>query len=434
MYRHFSCDGNQQTFNFFDSRFVLLLFIRLKVLISSIAPHSILINMRVLVCPSGFKGSINSHTAADCIEQGILRAIPTTTVRKVPLADGGEGFAQALVYATGGQIRRVLVTGPTGDLISSYYGILGGESKTAVVEIAAAAGLSLVPPHCRRPSTTTTFGVGQLIAAALEEDVRRIIVGCGDSGTSDGGAGMLQALGARLIDINGNELPQASGGESLVSLADIDFSGLDSRLKKTRIEVVCNWQNVLCGLNGVARIYGPQKGATPQETEILATALDNYASVVERTFGRRVSNVPGSGASGGLGTGLILIGAELRPRYEAIMQYFNIDGLFDDCDLIITAEGAIDYQTPKGKIPAEVATRARKYGKPVIVLAGSIGDNADANYDVGINAYVSILQRPSTLDEAIEETERLLVESAEGAMRIVMVGRTLNGSFVNKTK
>jgi glycerate kinase len=401
---------------------------------SFIVPPSISINMRVLVCPSGFKGSINSHTAADCIEEGILRAIPTAAVRKVPLADGGEGFARALVDATGGQIRRVHVTGPTGYLISSYYGILGDEPKTAVVEIAAAAGLSLVPPGCRNPCITTSFGVGQLIAAALEEDVRRIIVGCGDSGTSDGGAGMLQALGARLIDINGNELPQAGGGEPLVSLADIDFSGIDSRLKKVRIEVVCNWQNILCGLYGVAHVYGPQKGANPQETEILATALDVYASVAERMIGQSVSNAPGSGASGGLGTGLLLIGAELRPRYEAIMQYFNIDSLFDDCDLIITAEGAIDYQTPRGKIPAEVAMRARKCGKPVIVLAGSIGDNADANYDVGINAYVSILQRPSTLHEAIEGAERLLMESAEGAMRMVMVGRTLNGSFVNKTK
>lgn len=390
--------------------------------------------MRVLVCPSGFKGSINSHTAADCIEEGILRALSTASVRKVPLADGGEGFAHALVYTTKGQIRRVPVTGPTGDLIPSYYGILGDGSKTVVVEIAAAAGLSLVPPNCRNPCITTTFGVGQLINAAMGEGVDRIIVGCGDSGTSDGGAGMLQALGARLIDINGNELPRASGGESLVSLADIDFSGLDPRLRKTRIEVFCNWHNVLCGPNGVVHIYGPQKGATPEETEILATALNTYASVVEKRLGESVSNVPGSGASGGLGTGLLLIGAQLRPRYEAIMQYFNIDGLFDDCDLIITAEGAIDFQTPKGKIPSEVAMRARNYGKQVIVLAGSIGINADANYAVGIDAYVSILQQPSTLDEAIEETERLLADSAEGAMRMVMVGRTLNESFLNKIK
>lgn len=385
--------------------------------------------MRVLVCPSGFKGSIDSHTAADCIEQGILRALPAASVRKVPLADGGEGFARALANATGGQIRKVPVTGPTGNPISSHYGIFGDEPKTAVIEIAAAAGLSLVPAGCRNPCLTTTYGVGQLIAAALEEDVQRIIVGCGDSGTSDGGAGMLQALGARLIDINGNELPLASGGETLASLADIDFSGLDPRLEQIHIEVVCNWQNVLCGPYGVAHVYGPQKGATPQQTEILSTALDTYASVAEKILGQSVSHAPGSGASGGLGTGFYLLGAQMRSRYEAIMQYFNIDGLFDDCDMIITAEGAIDYQTPRGKIPAEVATRARKHGKPVIVLAGTIGDNADANYEVGINAYASILQRPSTLAEAIEGAERLLMESAEGAMRMVMVGRTLHASL-----
>lgn len=384
--------------------------------------------MNVLVCPSGFKGSIDPSTAADCIEVGILRALPSARIRKVPLADGGEGFASSLVTATGGQMRHVMVLGPVGSPIKSFYGILGGcGAKTAVVEIAAAAGLSLVPSSCRNPCVTTTFGVGQLIAAALEEGVQRIIVGCGDSGTSDGGAGMLQALGARLIKQDGSEIPSATGGQSLIALEKIDLSNIHPRLKEVEIEVACNWKNVLCGPNGVAHVYAPQKGASPMQTKLLATALDVYASAAETVLGYCVSDRPGSGASGGLGTGLLLLGAILRPRYEAIMEYFNLEGLFEDCDLVFTAEGGIDYQTPRGKIPAEVAVRAKKFQIPVIVLAGTIGDEAEVNYDIGINAYASILQRPSTLEEAILEAERLLTESAEGVMRMVVVGRKLAG-------
>ncbi|THC92062.1 hypothetical protein EYZ11_008470 [Aspergillus tanneri] len=389
--------------------------------------------MRVLVCPTGFKGSIEPHIAADCIERGILRGVPDATIRNVPLADGGEGFTHALVAATGGNIRHTTVMGPTRVPIPSFYGILEGSGqKTAVIEMAAAAGLSLVPRTCRDPCVTTTFGVGQLITAALDEDVQRIIIGCGDSGTSDGGAGMLQALGARLVDAKGMELPYAGGGQSLVSIAGIDFSHIHQRLREVQIEAVCNWDNVLCGPKGVARVYGPQKGANEQQTELLAAAMDTYATVAQRTLGVNVSQLPGSGASGGLGTGLLLIGAVLRPRYEAILEYFNLDDLFDNCDLVFTAEGGIDDQTPRGKIPAEVAMRAEKHHIPVIALAGTVGPNADLNYHVGINAYVSILQQPSTLEEAIRDTERLLTDSAECAMRMVMVGKLLGSAAASK--
>ncbi|KAL2812685.1 glycerate kinase [Aspergillus cavernicola] len=383
--------------------------------------------MKILVCPSGFKGSVSPDTAADCIETGILRAMPTAAIRKVPLADGGEGFAHALVGATGGSIRDVHVVGPTGLTIHSFYGILGNTPvKTAVVEMAAAAGLSLVPQDCRDPCWTTTFGVGQLIAAALDEGVERLIIGCGDSGTSDGGAGMLQALGARLVGRDGQGLPRAGGGQSLVSLAGVDFSKMHPGLKHVAIEAVCNWKNILCGPFGVARVYGPQKGASPQQTELLAAALETYAVVIHRTLGIKISDAPGSGASGGLGAGLLLIGARLRPRYEALMEYFHLGDIFNDCDMIITAEGGVDDQTPRGKIPAEVAMRAKEQGIPVIVLAGTVGHGARVNYDVGIDAFTSILQRPSTLEEAVGDTERLLADGAEGAIRMVAIGRGLS--------
>ncbi|KAF9639995.1 Glycerate kinase [Lasiodiplodia theobromae] len=432
--------------------------------------------LKILIAPSGFKGSLSPHEVADCIETGIRRVIPSAAaavVRKVPLADGGEGFAQALVAATKGELRPLTVTGPTGEPVRSHYGVLGsgggarkdsldpvvvvddtdtgtatpastttttaavasnsaGGSKTAVIEMATAAGLSLVPPSARDPTLTTTYGVGQLLAAALDDSaVSRILVGCGDSGTSDGGAGMLQALGAKLLDAAGRELPHASGGAALVRLASIDLSGLHPRLRhggaggaegRVEIEVACNWRNVLCGDAGVARVYGPQKGASEAQVELLSAALDNFAAVVERQLGYAVAHTPGGGASGGLGAGLLVLGARLRPRYEAVMEWFAIGDLFADCRLVFTAEGGIDGQTPQGKIPAEVAGRAKKYGIPVIALAGTVGRGADVNYGAGIDAYTSILQRPGSLDEAVAQAEELLVDAAEGAMRTVLVG------------
>ncbi|KAJ0166206.1 Glycerate kinase [Colletotrichum tanaceti] len=386
--------------------------------------------MKILVCPSGFKGSLQPDVAADCIEAGIQSVMPEASVRKVPLVDGGEGFTSALVSATGGTLHPVTVTGPVGIPISSYFGILGSSNpempKTAVIEMAAAAGLSLVPAELRNPGLTTTFGVGELLAAALGAGVKRIVVGCGDSGTCDGGAGMLQALGARLIDHDGHSLPIAAGGESLLGLANIDLGGTDKRLKDVSIEVAVNWNNVLSGPEGVARVFGAQKGSSATQTERLSAAMEVLAVVAGRLLcDNKVGMSPGGGASGGLGTGLRLVGAKLRPRYEVVAEYVDFDGLFTDCDLVLTAEGGIDDQTPRGKIPAEIGMRAKKHGLPVIAIAGTIGPGARVNYDVGIDAYTCILQRPSTLAEAILEAEKLTRESAECVMRMIVVGRML---------
>ncbi|KAL0944962.1 glycerate kinase [Colletotrichum truncatum] len=386
--------------------------------------------MKILVCPSGFKGSLQPDVAADCIEAGILSVMPDASVRKAPLVDGGEGFTSALVSATGGTLHSVTVTGPVGTPVASFFGILGTEDpskpKTGVVEMAAAAGLSLVPAHLRNPGLTTTFGVGELLKAAVGAGAKRIVVGCGDSGTCDGGAGMLQALGARLIDQDGHTLPIAAGGESLLRLANIDLSGIDNRVKDMNIEVAVNWDNVLCGPEGVARVFGAQKGSSPSQTERLSAAMEVLALVAGQLLcDNKIGLSPGSGASGGLGTGLRLVGAKLRPRYEVVAEYVDVDGLFTDCDLVLTAEGGIDDQTPRGKIPAEIAMRAKKHGLPVIALAGTIGPGARVNYDVGIDAYTCILQRPTTLDEAILEAEKLTRESAECVMRMIVVGRML---------
>ncbi|KAF4455991.1 glycerate kinase [Fusarium albosuccineum] len=387
-------------------------------------------SMRILVCPSGFKGSLQPCQAADCIEAGILAVEPRASVRKVPLVDGGEGFTHAIVSATGGTIHQVPVTGPVGEPIVSFFGILGhgsGEPCTAVLEMAAAAGLSLVPSSCRNPGKTSTFGVGELILAALDAGATRILVGCGDSGTCDGGAGMLQALGATLFDANGRPLPAARGGESLLALDSIDLSGIDQRVWETKIDVAVNWHNVLCGPDGVANVFGPQKGSTPEQTERLSLAMETFADAASQILGDKKSLrlAPGGGASGGLGTGLRLVGAQLRPRYEIVMQYINLHSMFDECDLVLTAEGGIDDQTPRGKIPAEVARLAKKHGLPVIAIAGTIGEGARVNYDVGIDAFTCIIQRPMSLDDAVRDAERLTRESAESVMRIVEVGRML---------
>ena len=382
-------------------------------------------SMTFLIAPSGFKESLSAEEVADCIEAGLLRAEPQTRVLKAPLVDGGEGFTKTLVAVTGGTLHEVTVTGPIGQPVQAYYGFLGGDgASTAVLEMAAAAGLRLVPRDARNPLATTTFGVGELIRAALDAGAERLLVGCGDSGTSDGGAGMAQALGVGLLNSDGQAL--AHGGEALAELDRIDLSGLDPRAGRITIDVAVNWTNVLCGPKGVARVFGPQKGASPAAVEGLAAALDHYADIIERDMGIDVRTMPGSGASGGLGTGLhAFLGANLRPRFEIVMQYLNFDAWLEEADLVITAEGALDAQTPRGKIPAEVARRAKARGLPVVALAGTLGQDYQINYTHGIDGCVSILNTPCTLSEAIEHAETLLTDCAENIVRLLMVGRDL---------
>ncbi|KAF2251363.1 glycerate kinase [Trematosphaeria pertusa] len=385
------------------------------------------IPMNVLVAPAGFKESLEAEQAARYIEAGILKANPHASIRKVPLHDGGEGFSKALVQQRGGTLYEISVTGPIGEPVDSYFGILQ-DGKTAVVDMAAAAGLRLVPKTHRDPASTTTVGVGELMKAAIEKGCKKLIVGCGDSGTSDGGAGMLQALGVRLLDGAGRELPRGGGGKDMHRLSKIDMQGLHPRLRngEVDIEVVCNFKNVLTGPRGVARIYGPQKGATPEQVELLSDGLEKYGRIISDLLGKDITTAPGSGASGGLGAGLLLLHATVRTRFEAVIEYFNIRDLFDDSDLLFTAEGGLDSQTPHGKITAEVAKRASEKGIRVVALAGTIGSGADDCYESGIDAFSSILKAPVSLDEAIKNTETLLRDCAENAMRMIMVGQSLS--------
>ena len=385
--------------------------------------------LRILVAPSGFKESLDANEVSNCISQGILRALPEASIKQLPLVDGGEGFTKTLVTTTGGTLHPLTVTGPVGQPVEAYYGFLGGtDTKTAVLEMAAAAGLRLVPRDARNPLKTTTYGVGELIKAALDDGAERILVGCGDSGTNDGGAGMAQALGVKLLDAAGEEL--GLGGGKLNKLVRIDLSGRDRRLSGVQIDVACNWHNVLCGDRGVARVFGPQKGASPEVVAQMVSMLDNYADVIERDLGIDVRAMPGGGASGGLGTGLhALLGANLYSRYDIVMQYLEIDGLLQNVDLVFTAEGSIDFQTPRGKIPAEVAKLAKSYQLPVVVLAGTIGKDAPINFDYGIDSFASILEAPCSLLDAIASASELVTNAAERVTRLLLVGQRLRPQF-----
>lgn len=381
--------------------------------------------LNVLIAPSGFKESLSAEAVADRIAEGVLDTMPGARVTKLPMADGGEGFTQALVNATGGTLRPVRVTGPVGTPVDAFFGLLGGRtSQTAVIEMAAAAGLRLVPRDRRNPMLTTSRGVGELIRAALDAGAQRVLLGCGDSGINDGGAGMVQALGARLLDAQGREL--GAGGGELLRLHRIDLSGLDPRLARVQLDAAVNWHNLLLGARGVARVFGPQKGATPDQVVQLEAALENWAACITQATGVRWGSQPGTGASGGLGTGFAaLLGGQLHPRFDIVMQYLELDRLIAQADLVITAEGSLDDQTPFGKVPAEVAARAKKRGLPVIALAGTIGHGVEINLDHGIDAFASMLSRPCTLDQAIADAGKLLRRSASDMLRMVSVGMQL---------
>lgn len=389
--------------------------------------------MKIVITPSGFKECLDAEEVAKAMESGIHRLNPHANITVIPMIDGGEGFAKTIVKIKKGRLYYKEVTGPVGETITSYFGVYTeNNKKTAVVEMAAVAGLKLVPRNQRNPLWTTTQGVGELIKGALDFGVDRILIGCGDSGTSDGGAGMAQALGVIFKNAEGEALP-INGGGDLHKVASIDLLELDSRLQDVQIDVACNWHNVLCGQQGVARVFGPQKGATSEEVEQLASAFNHYAYLIHKHLGIDVTTVPGSGASGGLGAGLLAFAkANLYPRYQIIMQYINIEKHILEADIVLTAEGCIDFQTPNGKIPAEVARIAKIKNIPVVAITGTIGENAKVNYENGIDAYSSIIQKPISLEKAMKKAASWIADSTEGAFRHILIGYHIAQKPINE--
>lgn len=379
--------------------------------------------MRVVIAPDSFKGSLSAWEAAEAMAAGVRRLWPQAETVLVPMADGGEGTTEALVRATGGRLQEKTVTGPLGEPVRAGFGILG-DGETGVIEMAAAAGLYLVPEERRDPRVTTTYGVGELIRAALDAGCRRLVVGIGGSATNDGGVGMAQALGARFTDAAGREIGR--GGGSLGELAHIDLTGLDPRLKAVAVRVACDVDNPLCGPRGAAAVYGPQKGATPEMVATLDANLSHLAKVIAQDLGRSVADIPGAGAAGGLGAGLIaFLDASLMPGVEMVIQAVNLPARVAGADLVLTGEGKIDAQTAFGKTPAGVARVAKAAGLPVIAVAGGIGDDVEPVYSCGIDALYPLTPYPLALSEAMRRGGELLALATERALRLVAVGRKL---------
>jgi glycerate kinase len=379
--------------------------------------------LHVLIAPSGFKEGLGVREVADAMARGVRRALPRAKIARLPMIDGGEGFTRMMVELTGGRLHPVTVTGPVGQVVEAGIGFLGGRRKrVAVIEMAAAAGLRLVPRDLRDPTATTSQGVGELIRAALDLGAERILLGCGDSGINDAGMGMAQALGVRLLD--SSERPITGTGAALASLDRVDLSRRDPRLDRVRIDVAVNPYNMLLGKTGVARVFGPQKGATPQQVALLEQGLETFARIVRRDLGVEVATLTGGGASGGLGAGLhAFLGARLHPRFDLILRYIDLDRHLAKADLVMTAEGGIDGQTRFGKVPAEIATRAKRHKLPVVALAGTIGLGAESTREVGIDAVFSILKRPCSLEDAIQDTGVLLADAAEQTVRLMLAAR-----------
>lgn len=375
--------------------------------------------MKVVIAPDSYKGSLTAQEVAESIERGIKRVLSSADVIKVPMADGGEGTVQSLVDGTGGEIVKVRVKGPLLKEVEAFYGILG-DGETAVIEMAAASGLPLITKEERNPLLTTTYGTGELIKHALSRGCRKIIIGIGGSATNDGGSGMVKALGVKLLDEKGEDI--GFGGQSLGSLKSIDTGNIDPRLKECTITAACDVDNPLCGLKGASHIFGPQKGADAQMVEILDGNLANYAEVVKKDLGIDIKDVPGAGAAGGLGGGLLaFLNANLKRGIEIVIETTKLEDKIKDADLVITGEGMIDYQTAFGKTPIGVAKLAGKYNIPVIAVAGGIGKDAEALYSKGFDSIFSIVDKPMTLEDAMKDGSILIEKTVERIMRLLKI-------------
>ena len=375
--------------------------------------------MKIIISPQGFKGGISGLEAAKAIERGVLAAAPDTETVLLPVADGGDGTLHALVDATGGEIFISTVTGPINQQVEAQWGVMG-DGRTAVIEMARASGLAMVPQRRRNPNTTTTLGTGQILKEAIERGFNRIIVGLGGSATNDAGAGMATALGAKFMDSEGNALPP--GGAALARLDRIDTSGLIDGLSGVEIVGATDVTNPLCGPTGASEIFGPQKGASKEVVAELDSALANFARVVKRDLGVDVLDVPGAGAAGGLGAGLIaFVGGTLQSGIDMVCQVLEFDRHLEGADLVFTGEGRADKSTVFDKAPVGVARHAMAHGVPSILLAGSLGEGHEELYEHGVASILCISDGAMTFQQALGRTGKMLQGTAERAVRIFLI-------------
>ncbi len=368
----------------------------------------------IVLAPDSFKESMTGREACEAMERGIKKGNNRITCIHVPMADGGENTMELLVNSNGGKIYTAKVLDSLGRETEASYGILE-ESKTGIIDIASASGLHLIRKEERNPLVATTYGTGQLIKACLEHGIKKLIIGIGGSATNDGGIGVVQALGGRFFDENGEEI--GFGGGALDRLARIDLTNFDSRIKDIIIEVACDVNNPLCGENGASYVFGPQKGATPEMVERLDKNLKNYAEVIKRQFHMDILNIPGSGAAGGLGAGLmVFLNGTLKKGTDIVIEYTSLEDKVKDADMVWTGEGCIDFQTEFGKTPYGVALVAKKYNKPVFAFAGKVGENIDSLYK-NMDAIFCIMQGAASLEEALANGKQNLERTSENVVR-----------------
>lgn len=370
-----------------------------------------------VLAPDSFKESMTAKQVCLAMEQGLRVAYPDAEYIHVPMADGGEGTVQSLVDATGGELRRVRVTGPLGEPVEAFYGLMG-QQNIAVIEMAAASGIHHVSRERRNPLLTSTYGCGQLIRNCLDQGVSKIILGIGGSATNDGGAGMAQALGARLLDANGREL--GLGGGELGRLARLDISSLDPRLQQVEFIVACDVTNPLCGEQGASAVFGPQKGATPHMVQQLDAHLAHYAEVIRQQLGKEVATIPGAGAAGGMGAGLLAFTrCELKPGIDIVIEYSGLKDRLATADWCLTGEGRIDSQTRFGKTPHGVARVAKSFGVPVLAVAGCIGEGAETMHAEGIDAIFNIIPNADTLEHLLQQGPANMQRTCENIGRLL---------------
>lgn len=376
--------------------------------------------MNILIAPDSFKGSLSAVEAMEAIKQGVKAILPDAETVSLPMADGGEGTVEALVTATRGQTRVTKVTGPLGEPVEAQWGILG-DDVTAVIEMAAASGLPLVPEGRRNPLVTTTYGTGELIKAALDANCTKLIIGIGGSATNDGGAGMAQALGAELLDNSGR--PIGRGGAALKSLDRIKLDGMDPRLSRLEVKIASDVSNPLCGPHGASAVYGPQKGASPETVEFLDQALAHYAEIVSRDIGIHVKDTMGAGAAGGLGAGLMaFLKAEMHRGVTLVLNAVGFDEYLQAADLVITGEGKIDSQIQFGKTLAGIGLLAQRYHVPVVAIGGAVDIDDETLQELGILVAEPCTTSPMTESNAMGLAAELVQDATERIMRLVVLG------------
>ena len=375
--------------------------------------------MKVVIAIDSFKGSLSTYEAGDAVAKAVRTVCPEAQITVSPLADGGEGTAEAIISSRGGTMQEIKVTGPLGERIDAAYGIIL-KTKTAIIEMARAAGITLVPEEMRNPLNTTTYGVGEMIADAVSRGCRDFIVGIGGSATNDGGVGMLSALGFDFLDKDGAPIPM--GARGLKDLAKIETRNALPELSECSFSVACDVKNPLCGDNGCSAVYGPQKGATADMIADMDAWLAYYAELTKAIFPHSDANFPGAGAAGGLGFAfLAYLGGTLRSGVELVIEATALEEKIKDADIVITGEGRLDGQSAMGKAPIGVARKAKKYGKLVIAFSGCVTEDATLCNEHGIDAFFPILRAPSSLEEAMngETADKNLYSTAEQVMRLI---------------